>query len=115
MGYSHYWKKVGMPPTEKKWAQIQERAREIVEKHKDILCFEFNQPDKKPEISSRCVQFNGKGDDGCETFLLLRNMEDWEFCKTERELYDVAVVEMLKAVKELCPKWLSLASDGNVF
>lgn len=114
MGYTHYWEPVGSPPTDKQWDEIQAAAREVVQQYIDLLCWERDEPERPPEISTECIRFNGKGEDGLDTFVINRKQKDFDFCKTARKPYDAAVVAVLRAVRRICPNWLRLASDGDV-
>jgi hypothetical protein len=130
MGYTHYWDQ-HKTFTDGQWAKVCEAARLVAEKHGDILCFEYDETDKSPQIDNDAIRFNGKGDDGHETFYLTREQPPknawvereryddegaFNFCKTSRKPYDAAVVLLLGAIRKLAPGVLTLRSDGsNVF
>ena len=111
MGYTHYFRQVGPAPTNQEWEKIETRVKEeVFPKHKNII---FSDDCKPPIANAHCVCFNGKEDDGHETFFLEQGQEGFEFCKTARKPYDAAVVATLKIAKEVCPRWLELSSDGD--
>lgn len=105
MGYTHYFTlNSEEKPSMREWKAIVEKASAIYEEHEDILCLESDQ--------SNTLRFNGKGDDSHETFWLDRDGDGFNFCKTARKPYDIAVFKVLKMVKEACPKWITLGSDA---
>jgi hypothetical protein len=70
------------------------------------------------------IRFNGWGDNGHETFLITREMSDYsirdpesgesfDFCKTARKPYDVAVCLVLLSIARHAPKSFSISSDGD--
>ena len=66
--------------------------------------------DKK--ITLTRVAFNGGGELGHETLAISLGME-WDFCKTARKPYDVAVCMTLLSIKYHTP-YASIRSDGNL-
>ena len=113
MGYSVYFKQVGATPDEGQWWQIQVEADLICEKYKNILCREFDRPNQKPKITESIIVFNGRGNDGHETFVLQRNMQGFNFCKTAEKPYTAAVKEILEEVNKIAPGWLALSADDD--
>lgn len=113
MGYTHYFETVGQAPTDSEWNQIVAETKKVFKKHKEILCRECDTPKESPIADVDEIFFNGKGNDGHETFVLERTQKGFNFCKTAQKPYDAAVVEVLRAVKAICPNWLRLASDGD--
>jgi hypothetical protein len=108
MGYTHYWtqpKSYGKA----EWLRLCENVGSImgVAQHAyDIdLAWEHDETTKPPEVSAECIRFNGVGDDGHETFLLMpkRTREPWQkrseigwaCCKTAAKPYDVVVTAVL--------------------
>jgi len=130
MGYTHYWHQ-HKTFTDNQWAKACEAARLVAERYKSILCLEYDERDKPPQIDDEAIRFNGKGNDGHETFWLTREQPPkkdyveqeryddegaFNFCKTSRKPYDAAVVLLLGAINEVAPGVLTLKSDGdNVF
>jgi len=109
MGYTHYF------TNEHKLAPIDEATlvfiKRVIEKHKDILCLEYDTPDKPPKIQNDVLQFNGKGDDGHETFYFTLK-KGFSFVKTARKPYDLPVCVVLKLLEKCYGDAFSLGSDG---
>jgi len=114
MGYTHYWRlNNNNLLTDEQWQQIQNVAKQIIAEYEDILCYEYDEPEKSPLVDHNVIRFYGKGEEGHETFLLTRIATEFEFCKTAYKPYDNAVVDILKAVDIIAPDWLTLSSDGG--
>jgi len=119
MGYTHYmrtdnWGKQDELGLEKALPIV----RKILKKHKDIVQKEYDD-EKRPVVSKKQIRFNGIGDDGHETFMILNtekqsdfgHNDNFAFCKTARKPYDIAVCEILLVMNAYCPH-LSISSDG---
>ncbi len=102
MGYTHYWKSENL--NEKKFKQAIKSMRLVLEQQKDILEI----PKKR---SSDSLSFNGIGEDGHEDFFLALNL-NFNFCKTARKPYDIAVVACLCILEHFCPD-AGVSSDGH--
>lgn len=79
---------------------------------------------KPPQVDNEFVRFNGWKDNGHETFLVSREMPDvpewqsdksrsFDFCKTNRKPYDLAVMLCLLIMADAAPKTFRVASDGD--
>ena len=68
-----------------------------------------DQPDRAAEITDSCIRFNGRGSDGHETFSF--EPESSGCCKTAHKPYDLAVCEVLLALKAHLSS-MELTSDG---
>jgi hypothetical protein len=108
MGYTHYWTINDATGVNLNLPII----RAIMEKHKDLLCFEYDQPDKKPLISKGRIRFNGKGEAGHETFELDLVNGRGQFCKTNRKSYDLVICMIFMALHNEFPHAFSIGSDG---
>ena len=75
------------------------------------MAFEYDEADKEIEISKECIQFNGIGDEGHETFVLFPKSGPFEFCKTARKPYDLAVSSVMILASLLSEKG-QISSDG---
>lgn len=77
-------------------------------------------------FNAKKVWFNGVGDDAHETFYIGRKFVDdghyvsrddnkrvFEFCKTSRKPYDLAVVCCLIVFKHYLPNDIAIFSDGD--
>lgn len=132
MGFTHYWNTAGCLDNHRGLTDALPVLRDIAERHADLLCLEFDQPDEPPLLTPEEIRLNGKGEDGHETFLFrtrpadadwafarqmrstasaIRRMAHGAFCKTARKPYDLPVCEML-LVLQACLPGLSVDSDG---
>lgn len=116
MGYTHYFDSSNVALIDSKAIAL---INKIVAEHKDILCLEFDLPDTAPCVNEEYVQFNGKEDDGHETFVFNVNKEQngWSgeedaFCKTSEKPYDFAVCKVLLVLKHFHD--INLSSDGKI-
>ena len=109
--YTHYWSTEVCGSGD--WEGMQQAVpiiRKIVKRHRKLLCCEFDQPRKAPEVTPKRILFNGRGNDGHEDFLF-QVYGRREFCKTSRKPYDLAVCETLLALNAHLPS-MTLHSDG---
>lgn len=111
MGYTHYWKSLKFTP--KNWAELQVKTHEVIKNLPSHvkLAFECDQEEKPVEISDVMIRFNGIGEKGHETFLLDFASRDFEFCKTARKPYDLAVCSVL-ILASLLSESGEISSDG---
>ena len=141
MGYSHYWNRSADFTTEQ-WEKISLETLDIIVRHCDkkkiVLAFEYDSPavpqpvlfggpsygPKPPEVSPDLIRFNGWKDEGHETFYLTREnfasqphnpnvTESFDFCKTARKPYDLAVCLVLLSMKRHAPESVIVSSDGD--
>ena len=110
----------------KQWEKVCLEAFQILDhcaKNKIDLAWEYDVK-KPPEVSPDMIRFNGSKDDGHETFLVTREMPeipDWssdksasfDFCKTARKPYDLAVCLVLLSMKRHAPESVQISSDGE--
>lgn len=129
MGYTHYWE-YQKKFTQKQWDELKKSAKQIFD-----YCEELEMPlvnhysegslswEGYPLIDNDCIKFNGKGEEGHETFVLYRlppERQPWmltknpfAFVKTSRKPYDLAVCLMLMAAFMVAPDVLLISSDGE--
>jgi hypothetical protein len=93
---------------------------------KTLLAYESDSISQLPHVSNQKVHFNGKGEDGHETFLFQRKEEirDYQtaegakrafvFCKTAQKPYDKYVVACLIIAKSIFGKDVNISSDGDL-
>lgn len=116
MGYTHYWTK-SRNFTDEEWLDIMKGAADIlstaINSYGITLVYEYDQMSKKPLVSNEVIRFNGADEDGHETFYFDRCVNDFEFCKTNRNDYDAPVAAILMYVKHRVPEF-SWRSDGWV-
>lgn len=82
MGYTHYFT-IKRRPTDRQWAAFVRDVRAILA-HPAVaphVCFERDEPDRPPQVDEEAVQFNGRGEEGCETLYIPRAAHR-TFCKT---------------------------------
>lgn len=54
-----------------------------------------------PIFTKDTIRFNGRGEDGCETFLIRRvDPEEGDFCKTNLRPYDACVTACLVILRD---------------
>lgn len=79
---------------------------------------------KPPAVTPNLIRFNGLQDEGHETFMVTREMpkdpsydpdskESFDFCKTARKPYDLAVCLVLLSMSRHAPKSFKVSSDGD--
>ncbi len=112
MGYTSYWRGNRCNEQDEKGYHLAlPLIQKILERHKDIVCYEHDQPDRPPIADIQEIRFNGKGEDGHETFCFTSQTPKFAFCKTARKPYDIVVCECLLVLKACMPN-LIMSSDG---
>jgi len=126
MGYTHYWYKIAELPQDK-WDVFTKEAKLVLANGvaEKVLCREYDTPNLAPVTNKKEVSFNGRGDEGGETFYFDRKqvkgiwsqMDDkgryFNFCKTNYRPYDKYVVEILRLAKKYFGETVALDSDGG--
>lgn len=133
MGYTNYWRRT-KDFTQEQWERICLDAFEIIghcQDHGVLVVNEYDSPIEidtglptPPKITPDEIWFNGWRGDGHETFHVTRQRPDvptWEpggtesfdFCKTARKPYDLAVQLVLLSMKRHSPKTVKVNSDGE--
>lgn len=125
MGYTHYCTQKSKLAQNKfnEFSRLVEKLLNT-EDARDILAYEHDVIDRPAEITNQLVCFNGKGEDGHETFIFSRitEIEDYHedkkrafgFCKTARKPYDKYVVAVLILAKLIFGKDVTISSDGEI-
>lgn len=108
MGYTHYWDNAGFTPHQ--WKEACTNAKLIIRASDVPVQWEYDD-NRKPEISRRCIRFNGVDGDGHETFYIDRQRSSG-FCKTAREPYDEIVVAILIMLVKVSEEF-GWTSDGS--
>ena len=105
MGYTHYW----------------DRPKEIDQNTFDHIRYDIakvlprisNVTDRlEVRLSKNLITLNGIEDAGHQTFVLDRVNSGWNFCKTARQPYDIAVCCALIIASLHC-KDFTVSSDGD--
>jgi hypothetical protein len=131
MGYTHYWyQKKDIPLV--KWAKIRKEIEKIVyngpllRQHGISLEHDNDGPDEPPKVTDAMILFDGRGEQGHETFLFSRQKpetsrttstrgdeESFGFCKTAMKPYDLVVCLCLLSLTRHAPDCVRIGSDGN--
>lgn len=107
MGYTHYWTPKAVD--QKTWNKFLDVA---IAMWKDCsVDIAGSHGTDFPTFSFKEICFNGVGDDSHEPFLISKEGEEWDFCKTARKPYDVLVTACLLAAKDILG--YEISSDGN--
>ena len=126
MGYTHYWTQ-SANFTEDEWDYVRAfftKMRELLPQHRTTAWDNDEVPELfgwdgigSPEMSAVAVGFNGdkSKEINHETFRVEKrlNEDSWQFCKTARKPYDVAVNAMLLMFSTMTPTTFTLATDGT--
>ena len=121
MGYTHYAYRKNAPIADAEWNAFCADVHKILAAHSDIVCYEYDQPNRPPEVSAEWIKFNGKDSAGHETFVFgreyaaipWRGEDEFFFCKTARKPYDEAVVDVMACAEHHFPDLLRISSDGG--
>lgn len=130
MGYTHYWKH-SRRFSKNDWQDVAADLTVIMETAAAEGLTIGDTCGEKPLASPRdalfgdLFGFNGLGEESYETFLIYQNrrpldswqkprQRGWDFCKTERKAYDVAVTACLIYLESRFPDHFSASSDGEV-
>jgi len=116
MGYTHYFSvKTSAKVTEEKiaagYAKALPMLQDIAHRYKDILCHDYEDVNTPAEVTEERVWWNGKGEDGHETFVFEPVPTEFSCCKTARKPYDQPVCEALLVLGKHVPG-MELSSDG---
>lgn len=117
MGYTHYWTfKVSpakMGDGKEKFANAVALFKEGLKKLQDIPL--GNGIGKgKPIITDTEVCFNGKAPEDYETCAMSLESKGFDFCKTARQPYDVAVCLLLLCMADAFGDDFEYSSDGDI-
>ena len=125
MGYTNYWY-ISDTFNDEEWGKITTVAKALVD---DPIITGWNGEESTPaEVNEKCIGFNGVGDDSHESFVLVRDVVQWEknvewaskdpehgyffFCKTVQKPYDEHVWKMLCAARNAAPTKITISNDG---
>ena len=110
MGYTHYWRHTGF--TLDQWKNLLTFTRNLISVTRIPIGNAYGDKGSSPRLDDVCIQFNGVGEDSCETFSLIRDGQDFEFCKTRRLPYDEIVVKVMCEAMRINPRFIP-SSDGG--
>jgi hypothetical protein len=118
MGYTHYftWQTAGELPPDK-WDSITSDFQALLGRlPESVQLVSWNGKEgTSPEVSAERISFNGVGERGHESMVLGRRCPErmFQFCKTARKPYDLAVVALLILIYQHAPEFFRLESDGG--
>jgi len=130
MGYTHYWDR-STKLKQSKFEEFIEKVKKIVDgikkegaiggvyyEDKEVILSGLEGKDD-PCINEHRVVFNGDVENGLghETFVIENSsgelIDKFNFCKTARKPYDIAVTASLIAFKQTFPYAVEISSDGE--
>ncbi len=125
MGYTHSWYRVAAFPVDP-WAAFVEDAKAIVSevsRRGIALADEYGDEGTAPVVGGIIVRFNGMGPAAHESFRMerffcgppsrVRHDLFFDWCKTQRKPYDLAVTALLVAAKRRFGSLIVVQSDGG--
>jgi hypothetical protein len=121
MGYTHYWRfhkdKMETETLRKTFALVSDECKKVLQhlRHRGKLCGGLGEGE--PIFNESEIWFNGDGEKGLdhETFCITwKGKEGFDFCKTARKPYDLAVCFCLLSFHKHFPSDVfTLSSDGS--
>lgn len=143
MGYTHYWKFTKTPSEItngkekfKKAVSLFKKGLKHIPSEIEVSKYKWNEENGsfdtytekvpfllggldgtgEPVITDTTLYFNGKDNDAYESFAVDYTGHDWSFnfCKTARHIYDVAVCLALLCLKKAFGEDFSYSSDGDI-
>lgn len=127
MGYSHYFPQ-NRSFTKPEWDKVKFGVNKILEysqnlNRSDIALQESYERNRFPIVNNIRVQFNGPDGFNCEDFFITKKVREhrpyedkrepvFNFCKTNREPYDLIVCSCLLWIEHVAPRVLHIHSDG---
>jgi hypothetical protein len=118
MGYTHYWEFKSNPKDIKDGDKKFKKSVALLKKCLKNISVELagGNGSGKPIFTDTNVCFNGLDDDSHETCYLALDNSDFEFdfCKTARKPYDVAVCLTLLCFKKFFEDDFNYSSDGDL-
>lgn len=118
MGYTHYWEFKSNPKDIKDGDKKFKKSVALLKKCLKNISVELagGSGTGKPVFTGTKVCFNGLDDDSYESCYLALDNSDFkfDFCKTARKPYDVAVCLTLLCFKKFFGDDFKYSSDGNM-
>jgi len=120
MGYTHYFTTSGRSLTKDQADGIVQNINKVFKQHKKIIQREFDDP-SPPSIGTSLnlngkmyigIWFNGKDENGHETFALNTGVVELGYCKTARKPYDIVVCKILLVLNHYLGDNIEVKSDG---
>lgn len=108
MGYTHYFSKLKF--SKSGWKSLCDATRKVIEALPEKVKVKNDKRTDDPMVGA-VIRFNGVGFLSHETFLIERTSREFEFCKTNRKPYDLAVCSVL-ILASLYADGGEISSDG---
>lgn len=116
MGYTHYFKQ-NKPVSDQQWEAFEKDAKVIIDHVQNKLGIVLISNDSNGVIINN-ERINLNGDESRnlehETFYLEKDYKEFNFCKTARKPYDIAVCSLLLLAHEHMPEHHEIGSDGSL-
>lgn len=94
MGYTTYWRNLKF--SKAGWNNLCDDVKIVLSHLPEKVKVKWeSDSEKEAAVTSKHIRFNGIGEEGHETFFLESTPRDFEFCKTNRKPYDLAVSAVL--------------------
>lgn len=114
MGYTHYFKQE-KPVNDQQWKSFQKDAEIMLKEIQSMGIVLMSNDENDVLINNERVNLNG--DESCgldhETFYMDKDYRRFNFCKTARKPYDLAVCSLLLLANEHMPEHHDIGSDGD--
>ena len=119
MGYTHYYE-IMDTKVDLKIAEIGRDVAEVIRRCEVPIGDIYGTPDSRPQISRRCIAFNGIEPEACDDFSYppmfdlnpgLGLREGYSYCKTHR--YDIVVCASLLIIMHHLGDNVCLSSNGR--
>jgi len=111
MGYTHYFDQ-NTDATPAEWKAITEDFSKVLKRLDPVVDivdqYDGNHP---PQVTDGHISFNGRGEEGHEDMFVTRKKDGYQFCKTRRKPYDIAVMALLAIMDRHSDAW-KIGSDG---
>lgn len=115
MGYTHYFKQ-NKPVSDEQWNAFEKDAKVVIDHVQNKLGIVLISNDSNGVIiNNERINLNGdeSRDLDHETFFLEKDYKEFNFCKTARKPYDLAVCSLLLLAHEHMNGHHDIGSDGN--
>ncbi len=114
MGYTHYFKQ-NKPVTDEQWAAFTKDAKVALKAIKKRGIVLISNDESGVIINNERINLNGDEENGLdhETFYMTKDYPRFNFCKTARKPYDLAVCSLLLLANEHMPGHHDIGSDGD--
>lgn len=128
MGYTHYFPQ-NRSFTKPEWDKVKFGVNKILEyseslQRLDLTLQKSYGNHNRPIVDNTKIQFNGPDEFSCEDFFVTKKVRKdrpyenrfepvFNFCKTNREPYDLIVCLCLLWIEQVAPKVFDIHSDGG--